>query len=102
VEYIIENPLESIKINIRGTEIVLEQTNKYKKKVFLSSTSEIYGKSNNVPFKEDADRLLGSTHIVRWSYSATKAVDEFLALAYWREKRLPVIIARFFNTTRKK
>ena len=97
VRYVIENPLESIKINIRGTEIVLEQANKYKKKVFLSSTSEIYGKSDDIPFKEDADRLLGSTHIARWSYSATKAVDEFLALAYWREKQLPVIIVRFFN-----
>lgn len=97
VRYIIENPLESIKTNIRGTEIVLEKANKYKKKLFLSSTSEIYGKSDNVPFKEDDDRVLGSTHIARWSYSTTKAVDEFLALAYWREKKLPVIIARFFN-----
>lgn len=98
VKYIIDNPLLSLRTNIEGTENVLEFSNKYKKKVLLASTSEIYGKNNNVPFKEEDDRLLGSTHITRWSYSASKAVDEFLALAYYREKKLPVVIVRCFNT----
>ncbi|MEA1971680.1 MAG: GDP-mannose 4,6-dehydratase [Candidatus Cloacimonadota bacterium] len=98
VKYIIDNPLQSLQTNIAGTENVLELANKYKKKVLVASTSEIYGKSDKVPFKEDADRLLGSTHISRWSYSTAKAVDEFLALAFYREKKLPVVIVRFFNT----
>ena len=98
VKYIIDNPLLSLQTNIGGTENVLEFANKYKKKVLLASTSEIYGKSNTVPFKEEDDRLLGSTHITRWSYSASKAIDEFLALAYYREKKLPVVIVRCFNT----
>jgi UDP-glucose 4-epimerase len=98
VKYIIDNPLLSLQTNIGGTENLLEFANKYKKKVLLASTSEIYGKSNTVPFKEEDDRLLGSTHITRWSYSASKAIDEFLALAYYREKKLPVVIVRCFNT----
>ena len=98
VKYIIDNPLLSLQTNIGGTENILEFANKYKKKVLLASTSEIYGKSNTVPFKEEDDRLLGSTHITRWSYSASKAIDEFLALAYYREKKLPVVIVRCFNT----
>ncbi len=98
VKYIIDNPLLSLRTNIVGTENVFELANKYKKKVLLASTSEIYGKSNNVPFKEEDDRLLGSTHITRWSYSSAKAIDEFLALAYYREKKLPVVIVRCFNT----
>jgi UDP-glucose 4-epimerase len=98
VKYIIDNPLLSLQTNIAGTENVLELANKYKKKALVSSTSEIYGKNNNVPFKEEDDRLLGSTHITRWSYSASKAIDEFLALAYFREKKLPVVIVRCFNT----
>ena len=98
VKYIIDNPLLSLQTNIGGTENVLEFANKYKKEVLLASTSEIYGKSNTVPFKEEDDRLLGSTHITRWSYSASKAIDEFLALAYYREKKLPVVIVRCFNT----
>lgn len=98
VKYIIDNPLESLRTNIVGTENVLELANKFKTKVLLASTSEIYGKSDDVPFKEDADRLLGSTHISRWSYSSAKAIDEFLALAFYREKKLPVVIVRFFNT----
>ncbi len=98
VKYIIDNPLLSLQTNIGGTENILEFANKYKKKVLVASTSEIYGKSNTIPFKEEDDRLLGSTHITRWSYSASKAIDEFLALAYYREKKLPVIIARCFNT----
>ncbi|PID28527.1 MAG: nucleoside-diphosphate sugar epimerase [Candidatus Cloacimonadota bacterium] len=98
VQYIIDNPLSSLKTNITGTENVLELANKYKKKVLITSTSEIYGKSDKVPFKEEDDRLLGSTHISRWSYSCGKAIDEFLALAYYREKKLPVVIVRCFNT----
>ncbi|MCK4956223.1 MAG: GDP-mannose 4,6-dehydratase [Candidatus Cloacimonetes bacterium] len=98
VKYIIDNPLLSLKTNISGTENVLEFANKYKKKVLVASTSEIYGKSDAIPFKEDADRLLGSTSISRWSYSCAKAVDEFLSLAYYREKKLPVVIVRCFNT----
>ena len=98
VKYIIDNPLLSLKTNIAGTENVLELANKYKKKVLIASTSEIYGKANKVPFTEEDDRLLGSTHISRWSYSSAKAIDEFLALAYHREKKLPVVIVRCFNT----
>ncbi|MFH1791614.1 MAG: NAD-dependent epimerase/dehydratase family protein [Candidatus Omnitrophota bacterium] len=100
VKYIIDNPLESIKTNIAGTEIVLELANKLgKKKVIFASTSEIYGKnmSDKASFSETDDRLLGSTTITRWSYSCSKALDEFLALAYHREKKLPVVIIRFFN-----
>jgi UDP-glucose 4-epimerase len=98
VKYIIDNPLLSLQTNITGTENILESANKYKVKVLITSTSEIYGKSENIPFKEEDDRLLGSTHISRWSYSCAKAIDEFLALAYYREKKLPVVIVRCFNT----
>ncbi|MCF7857788.1 MAG: GDP-mannose 4,6-dehydratase [Candidatus Cloacimonetes bacterium] len=98
VKYIIDNPLLSLQTNIGGAENVLEFANKYKKKVLMASTSEIYGKNDNIPFKEEDDRLLGSTHISRWSYSAAKAIDEFFALAYHREKKLPVVIVRCFNT----
>ena len=98
VKYIIENPLLSLKTNIVGTDNVLELANKHKAKVLITSTSEIYGKSENVPFGEQDDRLLGSTHISRWGYSCSKAIDEFMALAFFREKRLPVVIVRCFNT----
>ncbi|MFA6078186.1 MAG: GDP-mannose 4,6-dehydratase [Candidatus Omnitrophota bacterium] len=100
VEYIIKNPLESIRTNIKGTETVLELAERMKKKVILASTSEIYGKDRpgKRVFKEDDDRVLGPTTISRWSYSCAKAMDEFMALAYWREKKLPVVIVRFFNT----
>ncbi|MCK9310519.1 MAG: GDP-mannose 4,6-dehydratase, partial [Candidatus Cloacimonetes bacterium] len=98
VKYIIENPLLSLKTNIVGTDNVLELCNKYKAKVLITSTSEIYGKSENVPFGETDDRLLGSTHISRWGYSCSKAIDEFMALAFYREKKLPVVIVRCFNT----
>ena len=98
VKYIIDNPLLSLQTNIGGTENVLEFANKYKIKVLMTSTSEIYGKNDKIPFKEEDDRLLGSTHISRWSYSAAKAIDEFFALAYYREKKLPVVIVRCFNT----
>jgi len=102
VKYIIDNPLESIQTNVRGTEIVLELANKSnpKKKVVLASTSEIYGKNKDghASFREDDDRILGTTSISRWSYSCTKALDEFLALAYYREKKLPIVVVRLFNT----
>ncbi len=101
VKYIIDNPLESIKTNVEGTDIVLSLASSLgRKKVLLASTSEIYGKDRPGKhiFKEDDDRLLGPTTISRWSYSCTKALDEFLALAYWRENKLPVVIVRFFNT----
>jgi UDP-glucose 4-epimerase len=101
VKYIIDNPLESIHTNVKGTEIVLELANSLgKKKVIIASTSEIYGKDRPGKriFKEGDDRVLGPTTISRWSYSCAKAMDEFLSLAYWREKKLPVVIVRFFNT----
>ena len=98
VKYIIDNPLQSLQTNIVGTEIILEYANKYKKKVLITSTSEIYGKSDIIPFKEEDDRLLGSTSISRWGYSCSKAIDEFFALAYYREKKLPTVIVRCFNT----
>ncbi len=98
VAYIIDNPLKSLETNIRGTEIVLQAANEGKKTVVIFSTSEIYGKANSQPCRENDDRVLGSTTITRWSYSSSKAIDEFLALAYHREKKLPVIIVRCFNT----
>ncbi len=100
VEYIINNPLESIRTNIKGTEIILDLADCMRKKVIVASTSEIYGKDRpgKRVFKEDDDRVLGPTTISRWSYSCAKAMDEFMALAYWREKKLPVVIVRFFNT----
>lgn len=101
VKYIIDNPLESIETNVRGTEIILKLANVLgKKKVIIASTSEIYGKNKDGQrlFKEDDDRILGTTSISRWSYSCAKALDEFLTLAYHREKKLPVVIVRLFNT----
>jgi len=101
VKYIIDNPLKSIRTNINGTEIVLDLAYSLgKKKVILASTSEVYGKNRpgKSTFSENDDRVLGPTTTSRWSYSCTKAVDEFLALAYWHEKRMPVVIIRFFNT----
>ena len=97
VKFIIDHPLKSMEINVRGTEIVLELASRGKKKVLLTSSSEIYGKKENGLFKEEDDRVLGTTTISRWSYSCTKALDEFLALAYYREKGLPVVIVRLFN-----
>ncbi len=98
VNYVIENQLRSIQVNVKGTEIVLEAANRWKRKVVLFSTSEIYGKSEDVPFKEEDDRILGPTTVTRWSYAVTKAIDEIMALAYWREKKLPIVIVRCFNT----
>ncbi len=98
VKLILDEPLKSIHTNIVGTEIVLELANKFRKKTFLASTSEVYGRNSQVPLQETDIRIYGSTHLARWSYAATKAMDEFLALAYYRTKQLPIIIARFFNT----
>lgn len=98
VSYIIDNPLKSIQINVRGTENILELAHKFNKKVLITSTSEIYGKNEQVPLSEDMDRVLGSTTKRRWSYSNTKALDEFLALAYHTVKKLPIVIVRLFNT----
>jgi len=98
VKYIIDNPLASLRTNTKGTENVFEAANKYKRKVVIASTSEIYGKNEKESLSEEDDRILGSTTISRWGYSCSKAFDEFLAFAYWREKKLPVVILRFFNT----
>lgn len=98
VKLIIDEPLQSIHTNIAGTEIALELANKFRKKIFLASTSEVYGRNSRVPLPEDDIRIYGPTNIARWSYAASKAMDEFLALAYHRTKQLPIIIARFFNT----
>lgn len=98
VQLIVDQPVKTIETNIKGTEVVLELADKKKKKVLLASTSEIYGKSNNIPFKEDGDLLFGPTMRCRWSYAASKAIDEFLGLAYFTEKKLPVVIIRLFNT----
>jgi UDP-glucose 4-epimerase len=98
VKLIVESPVRTIETNVNGTQMILEAANKKKKLVLTASTSEVYGKNTNVPFHEDADLVLGPTTKGRWSYAASKALDEFLALSYWKEKHLPVIVVRFFNT----
>lgn len=98
VRRIIESPVRTIETNVKGTELVLEAAAKKRKLVFIASTSEVYGKNNKVPFCESDDTTLGPTVKARWSYAASKALDEFLALAYWKEKKLPVVIGRLFNT----
>ncbi len=98
VRFIVDNPVQTIETNVAGTEIMIQLANQYKKKIFIASTSEVYGKANSLPFKEGTDRIYGSTNIRRWSYAEAKAIDEFLALAYWHEKKLPVVIGRLFNT----
>lgn len=98
VKLIVEKPLRSFITNIKGSENILEAAHRYRKKVLLASTSEIYGKNLNGPFKEDDDRLLGSNKISRWGYSTSKAVDEILAFAYFRERGLPTVVVRLFNT----
>ena len=98
VELIVSKPVEVIQTNILGTEMVLKLANRYLKKIIITSTSEIYGKSEKVPFKETDDRILGPTTKNRWSYSSTKAIDEFLALAYHKENNLDIVIVRLFNT----
>lgn len=98
VSLIVENPLESMTTNIKGTEIVFEMANRYRKKTLVTSTSEIYGKNSDGPLKEEDDRILGSPLKSRWSYSTAKALDEILAYIYFKEKKLPTVIVRLFNT----
>jgi UDP-glucose 4-epimerase len=98
VKLIVEQPVHTIETNVHGTEVVLKHANKKKKLVFIASTSEVYGKSVDVPFREAADLVLGPTTKHRWAYACSKMIDEFLALAYWKEKKLPVVIVRLFNT----
>ena len=98
VKLIVESPVRTIETNVHGTEVVLGLANKKKKKVLIASTSEVYGLSAEVPFREDGNLVMGATTKGRWSYACSKAIDEFLALAYWREKKLPTIIVRLFNT----
>lgn len=98
VKLIVESPVRTIETNVRGTEVILELANKKKKRVLVASTSEVYGLSSDVPFREDGNLVMGATTKGRWSYACSKAIDEFLALAYWREKKLPTTIVRLFNT----
>jgi UDP-glucose 4-epimerase len=98
VDLIVRSPVRTIETNVHCTEVVLMQANKKQKPVFIASTSEVYGKSDQLPFREDGDLLLGPTDTGRWSYACSKAIDEYLALAYWRERGLPVVIGRLFNT----
>lgn len=98
VKLIVESPVRTIETNIRGTEIVLAQAAKKRKKVLITSTSEVYGKRETIPFREDDDLVMGATNKGRWSYACSKAIDEFLAIAYWKEKKVPTVIARLFNT----
>jgi UDP-glucose 4-epimerase len=98
VKLIVDEPVHTIETNVHGTEVVLKHANKKRKKVLIASTSEVYGKSTDVPFREDADLVMGATVKHRWAYACSKAIDEFLALAYYKERGLPVIIVRFFNT----
>lgn len=98
VKLIVESPVNTIETNIRGTDIVLSLAAKKKKRVLITSTSEVYGKRNAIPFNEDDDLVLGPTNKGRWSYACSKAIDEFLAIAYWKEKRVPTVIVRLFNT----
>lgn len=98
VRLIVESPVRTIETNVKGTEIVLEMVAKKRKTVVITSTSEVYGKGTEIPFREDGDLVLGPTAKGRWSYACSKALDEFLGLAYWREKRVPVVIVRLFNT----
>ncbi len=98
VQLIVDKPVHTIETNIHGTEVVLNVANKFRKRILLASTSEVYGKSEKVPFREDDDTVLGSTRFSRWSYACSKAIDEFLGLAYHQQYGLPVVVARFFNT----
>ncbi len=98
VKLIVEQPVHTIETNVHGTEVVLKIASKKKRLVLIASTSEVYGKSVDVPFREDADLVLGATSKHRWAYACSKMIDEFLALAYWKERKLPVIVVRLFNT----
>lgn len=98
VRLIVEAPVRTIETNVHGTELVLRHASKKRKLVVIASTSEVYGKRAQVPFHEASDLLLGSPHQHRWAYACSKAIDEFLGLAYWKERRLPVVVVRLFNT----
>jgi len=98
VQLIVESPVRTIETNVHGTEVVLAQASKKQRPVFIASTSEVYGKSTALPFREDGDLVFGSTDKGRWSYACSKAIDEFLALAHYRERKLPTIVGRLFNT----
>ena len=98
VRLIVESPVKTIETNIRGTEIILSLAAKKNKRVLITSTSEVYGKRDHIPFREDDDLILGPTSKGRWSYACSKAIDEFLAIAYWKEKRVPTVVVRLFNT----
>jgi len=98
VQLIVDRPVHTIETNIHGSEVVLEIANKFRKKVLIASTSEVYGKSEKTPFCEDDDTVLGSTRFSRWSYACSKAIDEFLGLAYHEQYGLSVVVVRFFNT----
>jgi UDP-glucose 4-epimerase len=98
VELIIKDPVHTIETNLFGTEVVLQLARRYRRTVLLASTSEVYGKSNDLPFREEADRVMGATTKSRWSYAESKAMDEFLALAYHKQFHVPIVICRFFNT----
>jgi UDP-glucose 4-epimerase len=98
VKLIVQEPVRTIETNVHGTEVILRHAAKKKKLVFIASTSEVYGKSTDIPFRESADLVLGATTRHRWAYACSKALDEFLALAHWKERQLPVVIVRFFNT----
>jgi UDP-glucose 4-epimerase len=98
VKLIVESPVRTIETNVHCTEVILALANKKKKPVLITSTSEVYGLSDQVPFREDGNLVMGATTKGRWSYACSKAIDEFLALAYWREKKLPTVVVRLFNT----
>jgi UDP-glucose 4-epimerase len=98
VKLIVESPVRTIEINVHGTEVVLNAAAKKGRRVIVASTSEVYGKSLKIPFHEDQDLVLGPSTKGRWSYAASKLIDEFLALAYWKERKLPTTVVRFFNT----
>jgi UDP-glucose 4-epimerase len=98
VQLIVESPVRTIETNVHCTEVVLAQASKKKKPVFIASTSEVYGKSTDLPYREDGDLTLGPTVKGRWSYACSKAIDEFLAIAHWTERKLPTVIGRLFNT----
>jgi UDP-glucose 4-epimerase len=98
VQKIVDSPVETIVNNVHGTETVLQAVAKKRRKIIVASTSEVYGKSTALPFREDGDLVLGATSRARWSYACSKAIDEFLAIAYWKEKKTPTVVARLFNT----
>src|SRR5258706_8096414 len=100
VKLIVESPVRTIETNIKLTEILLDLANKKKRPTFVASTSEVYGKSTDFPFREENDLVMGATTKGRWSYACSKAIDEFLAIAYFRERKLPTLVARLFNTVR--